>query len=1097
MTYKLFYKVTGFFIFAGLLFFPPFQVYSGGSTEINTIEDLYEVKDDLSESYILMNDLDFCDPGDYDNPDVFPGISDFCKTEGATDGWEPIGDNLNEFTGSFDGQGHTISSLFINRPNMTNVGLFGKVGVSGEETGAEVENVGLENVEVIGNERVGGLVGHNFGTISNSYSTGEVTGGGAHVGGLIGRNRDPGTASNSYSTASVSGSTCVGGFAGSLVEWGAAISNSYATGPVSGDDRVGGFVGSAYKGPIFNSYSTGSVSGNDSRVGGFVGNVNWTPISNSFAMGDVTRTAGGSGHFGGFVGYGADGGKIEYSYSIGSIFYDNASDPTDKGFTGRKGSVTFTDNFFDSDTSNQDTDALGTAEPKTTDEMQGITTFSAWDIADVTFGDTNDANVWNIDDGNTYPFLSWQEGHVRDWHDLHAIRNNLDESYFLVSNLDQDASGYDDLASDTANTGAGWEPIGTDADRFTGTFDGDGHTISELFIDRSGTDYVGLFGYVDSGSEVKNVGLKNVDVTGQSRTGGLVGQNNGTVSNSYSTGSVTSDAYYSHAGGLVGQNNGTVSKSYSTGETSGRINVGGLVGRNNGTVSSSYSTGEVSGEQQVGGLVGLNDDKIENSYSTSEVSGNINLSYSVGGLVGRSWGTISNSYSAGEVSGHIYVGGLVGEHDAKSARIENSYSTGEVNGLINAGGLVGRNRSNSTVSNSYATGNVTRISGTDTMFGGFVGQIKDGTIEYSYSTGSVFYDNDDDPDDKGFVGGGGVTAAYTGNFFDSDASNQSTDALGTADPKTTAEMKNIATFNNADWDIEPTLEADPTGGYPFLSWQLGNSPTWYIYGETVMPTVTTQVVTEVGTEQSVLNMSYDFKDYGSGELQFKYRAAGGTWTYTDWSADSDSGTFSETVTGLSPDTEYELVARLKYNSSEIEGDVLTFSTLEEKPPEPSSRPPSGTAQSQVQNLIAMGNREAAIEIMKQLPHLFEKELLLVELETLTERVNKIKELLETFKKKKRLVPYPYYFTRDLTFGSIGEDVKALQKLLNSKGFILASEGPGSPGNETDFFGRLTRDKVIKFQEHYKNEILAPINLQKGTGYVGFYTRTKINSLINL
>jgi len=83
------------------------------------------------------------------------------------------------------------------------------------------------------------------------------------------------------------------------------------------------------------------------------------------------------------------------------------------------------------------------------------------------------------------------------------------------------------------------------------------------------------------------------------------------------------------------------------------------------------------------------------------------------------------------------------------------------------------------------------------------------------------------------------------------------------------------------------------------------------------------------------------------------------------------------------------------------------------------------------------------------------------------------------------------FTRDLKLGMTGEDVKCLQQTLNRLGFNLASTGPGSIGNETNYFGKLTFDALIKYQEANKEEILTPINLTKGTGYFGSMTKKVI------
>ncbi len=280
---------------------------------------------------------------------------------------------------------------------------------------------------------------------------------------------------------------------------------------------------------------------------------------------------------------------------------------------------------------------------------------------------------------------------IEDWHDLDAVRDDLDGDYVLINDLDEDTDGYDELV----DTEEGWEPIGDSDNEFTGTFDGDDHEISDLYIDRLDTWYVGLFGYVNDGREIRNLGVVDADVSGESRVGGLVGQNRGgTVSNSYATGDVSGEHY---VGGLVGLNRHTVENSYAMGDVSGEYFVGGFLGSNSGTVSNSYATGDVSGvSEYVGGLVGQNiNGTVENSYSTGDVSGES----CVGGLVGLNWCTVSNSYATGEVKGEEVVGGLVGQN--RGGEVKNSYALGDVSGDQEyVGGLVGH-KWEGTVENSF------------------------------------------------------------------------------------------------------------------------------------------------------------------------------------------------------------------------------------------------------------------------------------------------------------------------------------------------------------------------------------------------------------
>ena len=157
-----------------------------------------------------------------------------------------------------------------------------------------------------------------------------------------------------------------------------------------------------------------------------------------------------------------------------------------------------------------------------------------------------------------------------------------------------------------------------------------------------------------------------VEESNISDTGGLVGnlQNGGSIKNSNSSGSVSALGGSTRIGGLVGNNSGTISNSWASGNISnnGNNNVGGLLGNNisSGVISNSWASGNVSGNIQVGGLVGLNLNKIRNSWASGEVIGNS----AIGGLVGANafgLSIISNSWASGEVTGTSDVGGLVGQ----------------------------------------------------------------------------------------------------------------------------------------------------------------------------------------------------------------------------------------------------------------------------------------------------------------------------------------------------------------------------------------------------------------------------------------------------
>ena len=251
--------------------------------------------------------------------------------------------------------------------------------------------------------------------------------------------------------------------------------------------------------------------------------------------------------------------------------------------------------------------------------------------------------------------------------------------------------------------GDGWLPINGAETRFSARFDGNAHTISNLYIDRS-SNGVGLFGATVMSSSIMRVGVVDVDITGASYVGGLVGQNWGTITASHSSGSIKGAGGFlaknDYIGGLAGSNGlvtprgsttslgGTIVDCYSTASVEGNNLIGGLVGHNYGRVVTSYATGAVKGGDEIGGLIGATNDigilnnillefdpsrngRIISSYATGSVEGDSNI----GGLVG-------------EVNADPGVG-LVGNVDAISS-IETSYATGSVQGNENVGGLIGK-----------------------------------------------------------------------------------------------------------------------------------------------------------------------------------------------------------------------------------------------------------------------------------------------------------------------------------------------------------------------------------------------------------------------
>jgi len=199
--------------------------------------------------------------------------------------------------------------------------------------------------------------------------------------------------------------------------------------------------------------------------------------------------------------------------------------------------------------------------------------------------------------------------------ELQNVSADLGAHYRLGNDID---------ASGTYGWAEGFAPIGNGSSPFNGTFEGRGFVISGLYIDRPSTDNVGLFGMLKSSAVVKNITLIDVNITGGTRCGALVGRNFGNISNCSSYGSVNG---FKSVGGLVGNNKAHIdnSTSYCT-VTSIDWNAGGLIGyMSDGSVLNSYATGAVSGDERIGGFVGRYfgaRSHIENCYSSGFVTGN-------------------------------------------------------------------------------------------------------------------------------------------------------------------------------------------------------------------------------------------------------------------------------------------------------------------------------------------------------------------------------------------------------------------------------------------------------------------------------------------
>ena len=219
---------------------------------------------------------------------------------------------------------------------------------------------------------------------------------------------------------------------------------------------------------------------------------------------------------------------------------------------------------------------------------------------------------------------------------------------------------------------------------FYGTFEGLGNTISNLSMVTY--DRGGLIAESWTGAVVRNLRLRSVKANGINVLGGLVGENVGYISHCSVSGTVSDRrGRFSDTGGLVGVNHGTISDSYSTATVTAwaSSSKGGLVGFNGtgGIVETSFSPGRVSGGAfAAGGLVGTNQGTIANSYSTGAATGG-QVQSNVGGLVGFSISVISSSYSTGKVTGAPYLGGFLGYDAFSGGKLSDDYWDKQTSGV--------------------------------------------------------------------------------------------------------------------------------------------------------------------------------------------------------------------------------------------------------------------------------------------------------------------------------------------------------------------------------------------------------------------------------
>jgi filamentous hemagglutinin family protein len=693
---------------------------------VNDVYQLKGIESNLGGTYALGRDIDASVTS------TWTCLSGICR------GFDPIGAfgdgrPYQGFTGTLDGRGYAILNMYQRRGEGQVGG--GDVGVFYQNNGT-IRNVGIIGGSFSGNASyVGSIAAENNGTLTNVYSTASVTNIASSLGagGLVARNNGI-INGGSYSTGAIRGYV-VGGIAG--YNYG-TIQDSYSAGSVTGA-TAGGIAGINGEGAMVRwTYSLASVNGT-SWTGGLVGENQWSvmgfaSLQDSYFAGVVSGT-----NVGGIVGRNQfrdwdtmESFNSQHSQSarIWHVYWDQATSGTSRAF-GRS--------YHDmpggwTSEQIQYVAALNTNSDNSPYSLNSYSNFNDPNYLNG-YQEGNFHSHWYMVDGYTRPFLKAEYStNIQNLHQLQLVNMNGAASYKLARDINASAelstgmwkgnafspispisySGYttkyfmrlqfgENRPSDSYevwNNGVrevyttvytlgetGYSQSGQYADyaktaaSFTGTLDGQGHAIRNLFVNMTDGNHAGVFAYLASGSVVKNLGVVDSRIIADwGSAGSIAGVSDGTIFRSWASRSDDASGVYSNyaAGGLVGYNRGTIEESYSTvaveavGQQSDWVTfvgqAGGLAGVNvnenggSGRIVNSYATGLVRGNGTIGGLVGTNATNdgagtIINSYTTGRLDRAWNYGiHFVGSLVGRNvsdngrTGTVTNSYYDSSVS---------------------------------------------------------------------------------------------------------------------------------------------------------------------------------------------------------------------------------------------------------------------------------------------------------------------------------------------------------------------------------------------------------------------------------------------------------------
>ena len=713
--------------------------------------------------------------------------------------WQPIGirytrekiSRYNYFSGNYDGDGHTVSGVFTpagSSYEYSYQGLFGNVRSSSSSSRTTIQNIGITNSFIQGDEYIGGVVGYARAssgtiTITNCYNTGDVTGGssaggvvgyaytssgsititncyntgsvestGRYVGGVVGE-ASGATVTNCYNTGNISSTydsvfPCVGGVVG-YASGSTTVTNCYNTGTVSGSANVGGVVGEAPRATITNCYNTGTVTGSSRIVGGVVGAAGTnTTITNCYNIGNVTSTATGLSYVGGVVGNASSSATVTNCYNTGSV---RGSGDYVGGVVGDAGSNTTITNCYNTGSVSGSSN-IGGVVGRATSNVSITNCYYGGGVTETpgSYG----TYLSDIEDSaKTLPWYTnssnWNPGDSWDFENVWTLDQGRNDGYpsFIIDYWISDPSYYS-------------------LDWYNNAAEGVGDSESNPYIIDSAADLAGLSYLVyENGRSFQSKYFKqtaNIDLSAYYwQPIGIYYDRDGTevshyFSGNYDGGGHTVSGVFTPAGSGNG---------YSYQGLFGYIESGNpIVIKNVGVVNS-----HIQGNQYVGGVVGrvilgsslpkrTDNISIKNCYNEGIVQGS---GFATGGIVGdvllvRGSFTLEECFNEGNIKNIVAeksessAGGIIGKIEASgylsetTCVVKNCYNNGTVEATgNNCGGILGyeyqyqTSKNPVTIANCYNTGSVT---GYDYV-GGVVGRayLDSGniTVVNCFNVGSV------------------------------------------------------------------------------------------------------------------------------------------------------------------------------------------------------------------------------------------------------------------------------------------------------------------------------------------------------------------------